>query len=244
MASNQYLQDYNSSPSTKSYSLAEYFYNQNGLPRRKELVPFFIELVDFSGRNVPLDLGDGVMIKGLRLMINPATCNMNMSKIVNRTQTMVSWVEEHWGEDLDTISFQGSTASFIYGARTMTAFEGKARLKETEYKESFDTAMGLSPITDKFIRKPMEGLTVQSRRDTLAYQEFKIIAQQISGTNGAEFDSQGFVKAKKYIQLSYDYAIFRGYIESLDITEDASTPFRFTYTLTFKSEKTIFMYMR
>ena len=244
MASNQYLQDYNSSPSTKSYSLAEYFYGQNGIPRKADLVPFFIEMVDFSGRNVPLDLGNGFKIKGIRLMINPTTCSMNMSKIINRTQTMVSWLEEHWGEDLDTISFQGSTAAFIYGARTMTAFEGKARIKEAELKQPFDQAMGLSPITDKYIQKPMVGLTTLNRRDTIAYQEFKIIAQQISGTNGAEFDEQGFVRAKKYIQLSYDYAIFRGYIESMDVTEDANTPFRFIYTLTFKSEKTIFMYMR
>ena len=47
------------------------------------------------------------------LLVNPTSLNINMSKIINRTQTMTGWIEEHWGEELDTVTFQGASAAFV-----------------------------------------------------------------------------------------------------------------------------------
>ena len=42
--------------------------------------------------------------------------------------------------------------------------------------------------------------------------------------------------------MSYDYASYLGYIENIDTVEDALSPFRFQYTITFKSEKTVYYF--
>lgn len=115
-------------------------YDQS-LDLRGDKVPFFIELVDKKGVTQSLTYDDrGEVVVGLRLGINPTTVNVNFAKIINRTQTMTSWLEEHWGEELDTITFQGFTAAFVY--KDVANFSGRGgglsvenRKKTTSYKE-------------------------------------------------------------------------------------------------------------
>lgn len=244
MASSAYLERYLQNSAAQALTLSDYIYNQRGLPRKNEPLPFFIEMVTSRGENIPLNV-DNTIVKGIRLIINPASVSMNFSRIVNRVQTMTAWVEEHWGEELDTMTFQGSTASFVYGARVLNSYELQQKSRTDILRSNFDAAVGLSPIVDRNVENErFIGLTTAKRRDTVGYQEFRLIFSKIMSTNGLEFDNQGFVKDRKLIQMSYDYAVYRGYIESLDITEDASSPYKFVYTLTFKSEKTVFSFLR
>jgi hypothetical protein len=172
--------------------------------RSTEMVSVFIATVDKDGNLVTYQMdSQPEPILGIVLMVNPASISVNMSKIINRTPTMVGWLEEHWGEEMDTITFQGSTASF------MVAPEGLA--------------------------------TADSRRNSPSYIEMKRMIS-LMNANGAVFDPQGFVRDRVYIQVSYDYASYRGYFESFDVTEAAESPYRFTYTITFKSEKTVYSF--
>jgi len=194
-------------------NVGEYFYpfqtsnlaGAAGRPRSSELVSVFVATVDKDGNLVKYQMNNQPdPILGLILMVNPAAASVNMSKIINRTQTMVGWLEEHWGEEMDTITFQGSSAAFLY------APEGLA--------------------------------TAETRKQTPSYIEMKRLIS-IMNANGAVFDDWGLVKERVYIQVSYDYASYRGYIESFDITEAAESPYRFVYTITFKAEKTIYSFM-
>ena len=64
-----------------------------------------------------------------------------------------------------------------------------------------------------------------------------VIFDQVLGRGG-----QGFVHDRRFVRISYDYSAYIGYMESFDLTEDANNPFRFSYTITFKSEKTVYTF--
>jgi hypothetical protein len=157
----------------------------------------------------------------VRLLINPSSLNINMTKIIIRGQTMTGWVEEHWGEELDTISFQGLSAAFVSGGSYTTYDAGR-----------------MNPMLQAG-NQPRMGLTTKHREDSLSYKNMKELVK-IFSTNGLVYDSDGFVAKRYYIQITYDYGCYRGYFESFDITEEASNPFRFNYTVTFKAERTVY----
>jgi hypothetical protein len=60
--------------------------------------------------------------------------------------------------------------------------------------------------------------------------------------NGCTFDIDGFVTAKNYVYISFGSQAYKGFFESFDITEDSASPYRFAYTITFKSQETLFSY--
>lgn len=46
------------------------------------------------------------------LEVNPSSVNFNYTKLIERIQTKGGWVEQHWGEGLDNISFEMTTGGF------------------------------------------------------------------------------------------------------------------------------------
>lgn len=174
--------------------------------------------------------------------------SVNAAKIIGRSQTMTGWIEDHWGEELDTITFQGSTAAFIW-AGPQQEVPSNMRYPLTQSPEQIrDTFNKYADIQDLGTVRPVglnqnSGLTVDMRRDTPSYDELRKL-MQLMNANAATFDNFGLVKERLYIQISFDYATYRGYFEAFDLTENAETPYKFIYTITFKSEKTIYTFMR
>jgi len=229
-------------------TLDSYLYNTHKSTKGADRVRFFIQTVDIDGRSISYTI-QGQVFLGLVLLINPSSISVNLSKIVNRTQTMTGWVEDHWGEELDTITFQGSSASFLWGGPSTPYTNPKFNTPLTQTpKEIREMLNKYMDIPNLGLQEPIQpgdhsGLTVKRRRETLSYDEFRGIMKMMNA-NAAKFDTYGFVKDRLYIQLAYDYAAYRGYFESLDLTEDSETPYKFIYTITFKAEKTIYSYLR
>lgn len=62
------------------------------------------------------DLGipePGVVLPPLYMQYNPQTWNQSFKKITTRYQTFGAFVEEYWGEDIDTISASATTGGFV-----------------------------------------------------------------------------------------------------------------------------------
>ena len=228
MADQDAKQRYVAGSSDYLRNVSDYLHNYAGVPYQKGS-PFYIEMVNSSGVGVSIKAQDGTEILGIKLMINPATMSVNMSKIVNRTQTMTAWFEDHWGEEMDTVTLQGSTAAFVVGANRLW---GAGKIHQGQNLETDPVAVvsGVEP-----------GITTRYRRLSVSYREWKKLIQLFS-TNGCVFDNQGFVKDRHFIRLTYDYASFIGYFESVDTTEDSNSPYRFTYNITFRAEKTLFRF--
>lgn len=227
-------------------SYAESDLYNSGKKRPPDRSKFYVQTVDDYGNPKPYTV-NGLTILGLILTINPSTVSINASKIVNRTQTMTGWVEDHWGEDLDTITFQGSSAAFMWHGPDAGIPKPQGPLKQTP-QQITDTYNNYAGIQGLGIVEPVgtgrhSGLAVTERRNTATYQEFRKLMQLMNG-NGATFDVHGLVESRLYIQVMYDYACYRGYFESFDLTESSDSPYRFTYTITYKAEKTMYTYMK
>lgn len=54
-----------------------------------------------------------VILPPLYFHINPQNFDIAYSKKINRYQTFNAYVEEYWGEELDTVTCSGSTGGFI-----------------------------------------------------------------------------------------------------------------------------------
>jgi len=245
---NYYLNDtLNSAASSPTYfpALNNYLYNTQGYERPVDRVPFVIRTIDESGNAVPYTI-DEETILGIVLSVNPASITVNMSKMVGRTQTMSGWLEEHWGEDFDTISFQGSTAAFIWqGLPPTLTPPPEPGLNDRNIRDSFNQYAKL-PDTGTFNPVSLDinntsGLATVMRRETASYKEFKKVIS-LMNANAATFDIRGMVQERFYIEMTYDYACYRGYFENIDTVEDSASPFRFQYTITFKSERTVYRF--
>jgi hypothetical protein len=226
-------------------------------------VPVIIAMIDSDGslRNIPFKSmpfddfeqkalsGAGIdlskeIIYGIELMINPASISTNISKLISRNQTMTSFVEDHWGEEIDTITLQGYTASFVTGGNDIYSIRLNNDNSPTkEYlQQTNGTVQGVrgygSGIHDDEI-----GLTTSQRRKSVSYRHFKRLLD-LFRLNGCFFDTFGLISKRYSIMISYGRSAFRGFFESIDVTEIAENPFRFQYTITFKSQETIYSYIR
>jgi len=58
-------------------------------------------------------IGKRRWVQQLVMLINPKTFERSSSKIITTQKTRGGWVMYHWGDDLDTLTAAGATASFI-----------------------------------------------------------------------------------------------------------------------------------
>jgi hypothetical protein len=206
-------------------------------------IPFILSMIDIDGviKTLPYPSQDGKttgdIIYGIELMVNPASLSNNMSKMVTRTQTMTAFLEEHWGEELDTLSFQGSTATFVNGGTD--TYNVRLYDSETSPIKQFYRYAGTGTTS---VHDDEPGITTSNRRNSVSYRQFLRLLD-LFRANGCTFDASGFVKNRYYVYLSFGSEAYRGLFESIDVTEDASNPFKFVYTITFKSEETVFSYV-
>ncbi len=227
-------------------------------------IPFIISMIDSNGilKDMPFPPQEGLLstdrIMGVELMINPRSISNNQAKIINRSQTMTSFVEEHWGDEIDTITFQGQSAAFVVGGddlysikngpgnsptmeflRTGGLTDPKVLARSLLFSFSGSTQ---DPMSGMGINDNEIGLTVTNRRQSVSYRQFKRMVDLIRA-NGCFFDTFGMLSKRYYIMLSYGSTAYKGYFESLDITEDANNPYTFAFTSTFKIEETLFSYV-
>jgi hypothetical protein len=140
------------------------------------------------------DIPNKYQLPDLTMSINPQSLSSDYKQLLNRKRTIGGFVEEHWGEELDTLSSSGRTATF-YG-----------------------------PL----------GLTNYARRDTQGFLEFQKFVN-IYRNNGTLFDEKtSLIVAQGSVILNYDSAVYRGYFESLSITESGDKPFDLQYEFSFK----------
>lgn len=201
-----------------------------------------IDYVDSNMKNVNIELEDGSLIEALKLAPNPDSMVISSSKIITRYNTMTRWVEEHWGDDLDSINFSGSSYSFnvkvdknVYTG--LTSFYRNA-------SESYKFLRELINIyrTNGYLYQEKKSYSMAKRaaNDTEAtdyYMVNRFLLQNPQFQN--KHPRHGMIRERLYTRISFDYVTFLGYFESFDVTEDSSSPFKLLYNVIFKSEKTI-----
>jgi len=235
-------------------NVSSFRHDYKGILRKNNQLPFFVEMVDNEERATTIPVpwekeidedSNASQILGIKFIVNPSSISVNMSKIINRTQSMVGWIEEHWGDEIDTLTFTGSTAAFVNGRTNLREISEKRAQNSTDKAQArldFYQSMGFNENSvvneeNSSYLSTSPGLTTRYRRKSISYEQMRDLIK-IFSANGCLFNQDGFVKDRKSIRLSYDYSSYIGYFESLDVVEDAYAPFRYTYTITFKAEKT------
>jgi hypothetical protein len=193
---------------------------------------FKVELIAPSGtpggierHNIATATGEEVT--SLILNMSPNSLVVNSAKKVNRVQSFTRWVEEHWGDEIDQISFSGNTFAFItedYGLAVVN------RDTSSPYKE-LQHLVNIYLLNGAVYHKEED-----STQDRRMFWDYTSVGKASMTIN--RHPRAGLISMRLYIKLSCDFAQFVGYFESFDITEDAVNPYRMAYTVSFKSEYT------
>ena len=191
-------------------------------------IPIFFEMVDSTNKQKGILVKNNFFVTTLKLTPNPENMTINSAKKINRFNTLSGWVEEHWGDEIDTLSFNGSTFAFFGLNYGLTS----------EFRTQTDAYDFMKELIHLY---QVNGCIYQNADD---YEGADTIAVTDFLSNNTEFRGnhprKGLIKERLYIKLTYDYLTLLGRFETFDIIEDATKPFRFTYNLIFKAERTFY----
>ena len=144
----------------------------------------------------------------LVLHVNPRSMNLQYNKLVSRVQTRGGFVEQHWGDALEQITFEGSTGGFVRLYAGLSNKTGTSNAGNLQGNGSELTA-------------------VQGRRETIAYDRYLDLLALFHG-NGAIYDINGNIALQGYIQITFDEGVYIGWFDTdFTVTEDASQPYQF-----------------
>jgi len=214
------------------------------LRRLPNETPMFLRIVDSNFQPYGIIMSSGWAVTALKLCPNAESIAINSAKIVNRYQTMTRWVEEHWGDEIDVINLSGSTFSF-FGYGLNGRFPGLVA-ESRSFTESYKWLKELSRLFT------VDGFVLQDNRvyegsiGSLRTEGFvsPAVEQFLSDPSNRAFvenhPREGLVKERLYMNFVFDYLSCYGYIDTFDIVDSSTSPYRMTYTLVFKSEKTIY----
>lgn len=212
------------------------------LRRLPNETPMFLRMVGSDMQPYGIVVSSGWAVTALKICPNPESLSINSAKVVNRYQTMTRWVEEHWGDEIDVVNLSGSTFSF-FGYGINGKYPGLIA-ESRSLTESYKWLKELSRLfsVDGFImqdNRVYEGSVGSLRTDgfvSAAVEEFLLDPDNKPFVDN--HPREGLPKERLYMNLVFDYVSCYGYLDTFDISESASSPYRMTYTLVFKSEKT------
>lgn len=202
--------------------------------------PFYVRLLD-SDLKVCGMLINNTVVASIKLCPNPMTFTVNASKVINRYNTMTRWVEDHWGDEIDSITFSGSTYSF-FGYPVMD-------IGLTSYYQNLTMAYGM--LRELVALYDSNGMIYQ---DSITYDGTSVNPSSarsnstvlfLNDPDNTQFRNNhprtGLARERLYINLLFDYISLLGYFETFDISEDSEKPYTFVYNSIFKAEKTVYL---
>ena len=152
------------------------------------------------------DYETSLLPDGMRLVlhVNPQSMAISYAKVIERTQTMGGYVEQHWGTGAQTIDFNLATGGF------MRLFSGLSNI--TGGPGSFDAG--------------------GTRRETIAYDKY-LDMLALFHNNGSIYDTSGKIVFQGILKITFDGGIYLGWMSTFNVSEDATKPFQFTLTANF-----------
>lgn len=192
-----------------------------------------IELVDKYGVARALTKSSGETILGMQLNMSPESLTINSVKVVNRYQTIASWVEEHWGDELDQVSFSGKSLGLVVQSDGVKYLAVDTRVGSPAYQE-------LRSVVNMY---QANGLVLQGASvtdPTRANREFYTPNSREPVRRILSHPRTGMVQERLYVRITFDFVQCIGYFESFELVEDADSPYLMSYSVNFRSEMTTY----
>lgn len=160
------------------------------------------------------DRETSVLPKDLQMVmyVNPNSMKLSYQKNIVRIQTRGGYVEQHWGDSVEQISFEFATGGFM---RLTSGLSNK-------------TGTGL--LDSEQSRK--------GRRETIQYDRYLDLLALFKN-NGAVYDANGSIASQGYLKITFDGGIYIGWFDNFSVTEDVSKPFQFALTAQFSIDEEI-----
>jgi len=114
-----------------------------------------------------------VILPPLYMHINPQNMDQTFKKKTHRYQTFSAYVEEFWGEELDTISCNASTGGFILKDMGLTALYRVQTQPYFKFQDILDIYRNNGNTYDNFGRITKKGTIVLSYDEGTYYGYFE-----------------------------------------------------------------------
>jgi hypothetical protein len=156
---------------------------------------------------------------------------------------MTRWVEEHWGDENDSITFSGSTFSFMaYTPDPPKPGLTTAYRRDTQSYQMLKELVNFYRINGCIYQDGVTYATEDQISDPIPNNSANIDATASFLKRFPEFVQrhplEGTIRERLYIRITFDYVSFVGYFESFDLIEDSTNPYKMNYDIAFKSERT------
>jgi hypothetical protein len=154
----------------------------------------------------------------LVLHVNPKSMTLHYDKNITRIQTKGGFVEQHWGDAAERISFAAATGGFMrlyagLSSKTGSSFGGNLQ----------STGPTLT--------------AVQGRRETIAYDKFLDLLA-LFHNNGSIYDVNGNIVIQGYMKLTFDGGVYIGWFDGdFTVTESALKPYQFELSANFNIDR-------
>ena len=216
--------------------------------------PFFIEMLDANLQPCSIQLPDGTVIQAIKMAPNPDNLVISSAKIINKYNTMTRWVEEHWGDDMDSVSFSGSTFSFMSYGPDSSGLTVASRRDTNSYQmlknlvkfyrmngciyQDSNTYMPQNALIPNYDNSSLGTVVPQ---DSYSARDKNTAFLTKYPSFVGNHPRSGLIRERLYIRMTFDYVVLDGFFESFDVIEDSANPFKMTYSAQFKAERTRFV---
>jgi hypothetical protein len=188
------------------------------------------------------------------LYINPSSIQTNYTKNISETQTIGGFIIQYWGDRITTMSIGGTTGSG--GIEAINILYGIYKSEQIQFKNIL-----LKRQSDLAKEIAEEQKAAQARGNISGLQAFDQVLFNGAFSNFANglSETMDFFKSavagndSSYnrtvnllptlsafavsIDMHFQGKVFRGYIDSMNVNENASSPGHFDYTIQFKALK-------
>jgi len=123
----------------------------HGMDVRKSFVPMAFQVTS------PIHSKLALLPTALVMHVNPANINMSHQKKVERIQTRGGFVEQHWGDELDDISADGSTGAFINIRTGLSAVMRRRTIAWDRFRDLYDLYRNNGSLHDPYGNIVLQG---------------------------------------------------------------------------------------
>ncbi len=184
----------------------------------------------------------------VEMYLNPQNIDIRSQKIITQMRTKGGYMIQHWGEELDEITFQGHTGA--------NGIEGIDALKDVYRAENKRNESIYKTIQDIFRTK--------DRQEFQTVEEITNAIGRVLGTENQTFGGlfkgqdligsgkvnlEAFLKGREYVKslaqraagvvCHYQGISYKGYFRSFSVNETTQRQGIFSYTMVFRVTETI-----
>lgn len=124
---------------------------RHGMDERQQFIPMAFQITS------PFDSMRCLMPHALVLHVNPSTINESKNKRIERFQTRGGWVEQHWQDELDEISCDGSTGAFMNVLTGLASILRQRTIAWDRFRDLYDLYRNNGSVYDPYGNIVLQG---------------------------------------------------------------------------------------